>query len=151
MNLFELLEQDHKQVKAIFEKLCGKEDINLDKREDLFEKLKGELTLHATAEEMFFYPAIKDDDVTHSMTLEGFEEHKVVKHLLHELDTNDKSRDEWMAKLKVLKENFEHHVKEEEGDLFKKAKKVLSDDDAQSIADDIEEFKAEIMIAMAKD
>lgn len=69
------------------------------------------------------------------------EEHKVVKRLLKELNSSDKSTKEWGAKLTVLREIVEHHVSEEEGELFKKAKKVLDDEIAQKIGQQIENFK----------
>jgi len=58
--------------------------------------------------------------------LEGYEEHAVVKQLLSELDELSKDDETWGAKLKVLQENVEHHVEEEEGEMFPSARKVLS-------------------------
>ncbi len=150
MNLYELLHRDHKEISALFASLSQTEEKDLGKRTHLFEKLKEKLTVHAKAEEKFFYSAIKDLSKSHKITLEALEEHKVVKRLLQELDLNNKDRDEWMAKLTVLQENVEHHVKEEEGDLFKKAKEVLSPEETQAIAISIKEFKEEYASALTK-
>jgi hemerythrin-like domain-containing protein len=88
--------------------------------------LKNELEVHARIEEQIFYPAIKEAKETHDITLEAFEEHRVVKRLLSELEAMPVTDERWGAKLKVLKENVEHHVEEEEDEMFKSARKVLS-------------------------
>ena len=65
---------------------------------------------------------------TREITLEGLEEHHVMKVLLRELAAMKFDSEQWTAKLKVLKENVEHHVEEEEGEMFVDAKKILSKD-----------------------
>lgn len=143
MDIYKLLHQDHETVKSIFSELEETTEKALKKREHLFHELNMELGLHALAEEKYLYPLLKEADETRGMALEAVEEHKVVKRLLKELDNNDKGTGQWAAKLKVLKENFEHHVEEEEGELFRKAKQVISDDVAEKLAADIEAFKDE--------
>lgn len=143
MDLYKLLKDDHKKVKSLFSELEETTERALKTREHLFVNLKMELTLHAEAEEKFLYPRVEEPKATHELTLEAYEEHKVVKTLLAELDADAKNTEEWAAKLKVLKENVEHHVKEEEGELFPKARKILTDEEAEEIAADIEAFKEE--------
>jgi hemerythrin superfamily protein len=143
MDVYKLLKDDHKKVKGIFNELEDTTERALKTREHLFVNLKMELTLHAEAEEKFFYPRVEKPKATHELTLEAYEEHKVVKTLLAELDADAKNTEEWAAKLKVLKENVEHHVEEEETELFPKAKKILTDAEAEEIAVEIEAFKEE--------
>ena len=143
MDVYKLLKEDHQKVKSIFEELEATTERAVKKRETLFETLKTELTVHAEAEETLFYPRVLKPKETHDITLEALEEHKVVKTLLAELDADPKDTEEWSAKLKVLKENVEHHVEEEEGEMFKKAKSVLSKEDAEAIGEEIEAFKEE--------
>jgi hemerythrin superfamily protein len=143
MDVFKLLKEDHQKVKSIFHELEDTTERALKTREHLFTNLKMELTLHAEAEEKFFYPKLVDPKPSHELALEAIEEHKVVKTLLAELDTDAKNTEEWAAKLKVLQENVEHHVEEEEGQLFPKAKKIISEAEAISIAAEIEAFKEE--------
>jgi iron-sulfur cluster repair protein YtfE (RIC family) len=126
MNAFELLKQDHEKVSGIFEKLEPTTERGVKTREELFAQLKQELDIHARIEEEIFYPAIRDAQETHDITLEAYEEHKVVKQLLAELDELAKDDETWGAKLKVLKENVEHHVEEEETEMFPSAREVLS-------------------------
>jgi iron-sulfur cluster repair protein YtfE (RIC family) len=147
MNAFELLKQDHKKVAGIFEKLEPTTERALKTREELFTQLKQELDVHAAIEEQIFYPAIKDADETHDITLEAFEEHAVVKTLLSELEADPKETEEWKAKLTVLKENVEHHVEEEETEMFPKAKKVLSEEQIEQLGTRMEAAKQQTKTA----
>ncbi len=141
MDVYKLLKTDHLKVKSIFGELEETTERAVKTRESLFEKLKAELTLHAEAEEACFYPRFLEPEKTHDLTLEAIEEHKVVKTFLSELESEAKGTEEWAAKLKVLKENVEHHVEEEEGELFKLARTILSKEDADAVAEEIEAFK----------
>ena len=75
--------------------------------------------------------------------LEAFEEHRVVKRLLSELESMPKTDERWGAKLKVLQENVEHHVEEEEGEMFKSARKVLSQEQIEELGARMEAAKRE--------
>lgn len=141
MKVYALLKQDHKKVKDIFEALEQTTERAAKKRSSLFAELNAELSVHAEAEEALFYPRVLKPKTTHDMTLEAIEEHKVVKTLLAELDSDPKDTEQWGAKLTVLKEIVEHHVKEEEKELFELAQKVLSGEEAEEIAAEIQEFK----------
>lgn len=147
MNVYALLKKDHKAVKAMFEALEKTTERAAKKRTTLFAELYSELTAHAEAEEALFYPRVFKPKATHDLTLEALEEHKVVKSLLTQLDSEPKDTEEWGAKLKVLMEMVEHHVEEEETELFKKAEKILSKEEAESLAVEIEAFKEEIVLA----
>lgn len=126
MDAFTLLKQDHEKVSDIFSQLEETTERAEKRREELFTKLSQELDMHAHIEETIFYPAIKNEAETREITLEGFEEHHVIKTLLKELTGMPTGTDQWAAKLKVLKENVEHHVEEEEGEMFDSARDVLS-------------------------
>ncbi len=141
MNAFELLKKDHQKVSDIFEELESTTDGAVKAREQKFTQLKQELDLHAYAEETEFYPILKKEAETRDITLEGFEEHHVIKMLLSELDSMPAGSEQWMAKLKVLKENVEHHVEEEEGEMFKSAREVLSKDQIEEIGTRLEAAK----------
>ena len=141
MNVFELLKTDHKKVSGIFEKLEPTTERAVKTREELFTKLKEELDLHAHIEETIFYPAIKQEAETRAITLEGFEEHHVIKTLLKELEAMSVESEQWTAKLKVLQENVEHHVEEEEGEMFKSAREVLTKEQINDLGARMEEEK----------
>ena len=149
MNAFTLLKADHKKVAGLLEKIDETTERAVKTREELFTQLKTELDIHARIEETIFYPVLEEADETRDITLEAFEEHKVVKTLLGELETLGKDQEEWTAKFTVLKENIEHHVEEEEGEMFPKARKVLSEAEAEELGTRLEEAKGEQKAAAA--
>lgn len=149
MNAFELLKKDHEKVSGIFEKLDKTTENGVKTREELFAQLKTELDIHSQIEEQMLYPALKEAKETHDITLEAIEEHNVVKQLLAELEELPKNDETWGAKLTVLKENVEHHVEEEEEEMFKDARKVLSSDELEELGARMQEAKAQKKKTMA--
>ena len=143
MNAFNLLKADHKKVADILEKLDATSERALKTREEQFTKLKRELDVHSRIEETIFYPVLEEADETHEITLEALEEHALVKQLLEELQSLAKDDEQWTAKFTVLKENVEHHVEEEEGEMFKKARKVLSEEAIETLGTRMERAKSE--------
>jgi hypothetical protein len=134
MDIFEMLKKDHREAKDLFESLMESEE-NSEDRDELFQELRQALELHSTIEEKYLYPALQEVDETRDMALESIEEHRIVKQLLEELEDLDPEDEQWDAKLKVLMENVEHHVEEEEKELFKKAQKVLSKDEIKEMGE----------------
>lgn len=137
MDPFKLLKHDHETVSKLFKRIeAASGRVKLIR----FKKLKTELELHTHIEEKIFYPALKIPEESRDITLEAYEEHKVVKDLLSQLD-GAKASDQWDAKFTVLKENVEHHVEEEEGELFSKAREVLSAEKLETLGDKMAEEK----------
>jgi hemerythrin-like domain-containing protein len=139
MDAFNLLKADHRKVAELFEQLesaSGKQKLTV------FDQIKTELELHTHIEETIFYPALEEPKETHDLTLEAYEEHDVVKNLLNQLSKAKSANDEWEAQAKVLQENVEHHVEEEEGQLFKKASKALSAEEIENLGEEMEAEKA---------
>jgi len=79
------------------------------------------------------YPILKESEETREIAAEAVEEHRVVKQLLKELDVSQKGTEEWTARCTVLQENVKHHVEEEEGEMFSKARKVLSEQQLEDL------------------
>jgi hemerythrin-like domain-containing protein len=138
MDAFNLLKADHRKVEDLFSEL---ESASGQAKMRVFEQIKTELELHTHIEETIFYPALEEPKQTHELTLEAYEEHDVVKKLLEELSRAKSPTDEWEAQAKVLQENVEHHVEEEENELFKKAKAVLSQDEIETLGEQMESEK----------
>ncbi len=134
MNIYERLEQDHREMAGMMDKLESGYDARV------FEKLANELTAHMRAEEEVLYRPLRDAEPAHEPVLEGYEEHHVGDLILRELKANNPGTDRWMAKFNVLKENVEHHIEEEEGPLFDAARQVLPDERAVAM---VREFQAE--------
>ena len=147
MNAFDILKEDHKKVADLFEKLEPTTERAIKTREELFAKLKMELEVHSHIEETILYPVLKEIEETRDITLEGIEEHRIVKQLLTELDRISKDTEQWTAKLTVLKENVEHHVEEEEGEMFKQARSALSKEQIEQLTTRIEAEKKKQMAA----
>ncbi len=141
MDLYQLLKQDHQKAKRLFEQLTDTSDRAVKSRERLFAQLKQELELHTEVEEQHFYPALRDQEETKDLVEEALEEHNEVKEMLEELDSANKDDESWAEQLAELKENVEHHVEEEETQLFPRAQKVLKKEQADEIAGAIEKEK----------
>lgn len=125
----ELLLADHKEVKAMFkvyQKLVDQNSSEVDKG-SLAEKICAALSTHAEIEEEIFYPAVRH--ATHADVLldEAEVEHASAKDLINQLESMKPSDELYDAKIKVLGEYIDHHLKEEEGEMFKIAKKTKVD------------------------
>src|SRR5829696_5014254 len=114
MDAFTLLKADHEKVAQLFDQL---EAARGAAKLRVFQQIRTELELHAHIEEKIFYPAVEKPEETHDLTLEAYEEHDVVKKLLSQLGRARRVSDDWEAQAKVLQENVEHHVEEEENEL----------------------------------
>ena len=139
MDPFKLLKTDHRNVAQLFNQLeaaRGKAKLSV------FDQIKTELELHTHIEEKIFYPALEKPEETHDLTLEAYEEHATVKTLLKELSRARSADDEWEAQAKVLQENVEHHVEEEENELFPKAEGALSEEDLMDLGARMQEEKS---------
>jgi Hemerythrin HHE cation binding domain len=141
MNAFTLLKEDHKKVAGILEKIDATTERGVKTREELFTQLKTELDIHAEIEETIFYPALEKHEESRHIALEAVEEHRIVKEFLAELDSMAKDDEIWTAKMTVLKENIEHHVEEEEGEMFSNARKALTEEEIESLGTRMEAAK----------
>jgi hemerythrin-like domain-containing protein len=149
MDAFTLLKNDHKTVAALCEKIEPTTERAVKTREEAFGKLKEGLDVHAHIEETILYPALKKEAETRDITFEGFEEHHVIKMLLAELAGMAVDSEEWTAKAKVLQENVEHHVEEEETKMFKLAREVLSQEQIEDLGIRLEAEKNKVRATAA--
>ncbi|HEX9918924.1 MAG TPA: hemerythrin domain-containing protein [Pyrinomonadaceae bacterium] len=131
MDAFALLINDHAKVSSLFDQIEPATDATT--RQRLFTQLKQELDVHAHIEETILYPALKQAPETRDITEEGYEEHQEVKDLLAELEATPADSEEWSDMIMELRENVEHHVEEEEGEMFTKAREVLSEQQINDI------------------
>jgi hemerythrin-like domain-containing protein len=131
-----LLKEDHVKVRALLESLEKSSDGKPERRSTLLQKIERELEIHTTIEEEIFYPAYKakaESKDDRKLYFEANEEHGVVKMYLPELHKSDLAGEKFAAKAKVLKELVEHHAKEEEKEMFKAAKKLLSKEELREL------------------
>ncbi|HET7704259.1 MAG TPA: hemerythrin domain-containing protein [Candidatus Limnocylindrales bacterium] len=141
MDAIALLKADHDKVKKLLTELETTTERGVKTREELFATIKGELMVHEAIEEEIFYPALKGHPKAKDIVLEGYEEHHVVDLLMGELERLDVSDETWGAKALVMKENIEHHIEEEEGDMFKQARQVFDRDELEELGARMEQRK----------
>jgi hemerythrin superfamily protein len=141
LTAIDLLESQHREVEGLFEQLEDAED--RDECEQIFIQLADKLATHAKIEEVHFYPAVKANR-TEEILMESLEEHLSIKRVLADLVSMDLDDETFEAKVKVLQELVEHHVEEEENDLFPKVKRLFSEDELVAIAQEMMALQAEI-------
>ena len=141
MDALELLKQDHEKVAGLFKQVEATEDIK--KHQRLFELIKSELEVHTHIEESILYPAFQKHEELKDITLEAYEEHKQVKTLLREIAALSEGSERFDAKLKVMGENVAHHVKEEETEMFPKAKKLYDRAQREQLGQEMEDARKE--------
>ncbi|WP_338760615.1 hemerythrin domain-containing protein [Massilia sp. METH4] len=141
-----LLKQDHDEVKAMFKQYEELGDRAFTSKQKLAEKICLELTKHAIAEEEIFYPAVRADaEEADDLVDEATVEHASAKDLIAQIHAMDPHDDLYDAKVKVLGEYIDHHVKEEEEEMFPKAKEAGIDlvalgEQIQARKDEIDEI-----------
>lgn len=148
MDPFVMLKADHKEVSALFEKLEHTTERGVKSRTELFETLSRELDVHMLVEETVLYPLLKSRDGARALSFEAVEEHNVAKMLLQALIAMPVDSEEWTAKLAVLKENVEHHIREEENELFPKAREELSPEEQVLLAERLAAEKARVLAVL---
>lgn len=135
--LFDMLKQDHQEVTDMLEQAIESKDPSQ------FPKVKKMLDVHMESEEKFFYPILRNKDK--EGMLEAYEEHKVGKKLISEICDTKSGNETCIPKIKVLKDVLDHHIEEEESEIFDEAREVLSDQQEQKIVQQIEELKSQKM------
>ena len=123
MDAIELLTQDHQTVKDLFEQYAGLSDRSLASKRKLALKICQELSKHAMVEEEIFYPAVRDASRSNAdLVDEAIVEHASAKELIAQIVAMEAGEDLYDAKVKVLSEQIDHHVLEEEGEIFPRAR-----------------------------
>ncbi len=138
MDVLKLLKQEHDEAKTLFKKI---EDAKGDEALRLWRQLRDDLTMHEKMEETHFYPELKNDPNAKDIILEGYQEHHVLDLLKGEIDKLEPSSEEWHPKVKVLQENTEHHIEEEEQELFPEVRKIWDEDKLEQVGKKMEEMK----------
>ena len=137
MDAIKLLKQQHREVEKLFAQFEKAGERASGKKTDLCAKISDALAVHATIEEKLFYPATKDAR-TEELLHEAVEEHLSAKRIISDLLEADVEDEQFDAKVMVLKEQIEHHVEEEEKELFPKAQKLLGKDQLAELGDEME-------------
>jgi len=141
--IFDALKQDHEKARYLFDragKAGRKEVASLQK---LFTQLEEELQIHMEGEERFFYSALEQNDEMREKVLESYEEHQVAKTMIGTFQALAVDDERWAAKMKVLNGIVEHHMQEEEREIFKMARKALGKEQQHEMAMQFQKSKRE--------
>ncbi len=146
-NVIDILKQEHEMVLSQLSELSSKGTSN---RGQKYNSFKENLIPHMIGEEQAVYPRLMESGMR-DMALEAIEEHNAVKTLLGQLDSASTSEEDvWVAKLKVIEENVEHHISEEEEKIFPQMQQKMSSDDLSSLGSRYEEAKRSAMPVAAR-
>ena len=135
MDAITLLKDDHDRMKKLLKELDSTTERGVKTRQELFARVKDELTKHESIEEEIFYPALKEHPETKEITLEAYEEHHVVDTVMKEIEAVPFDDEQWGAKFTVMKENVEHHIEEEEGEMFTQARQVFEKEELEALGE----------------
>lgn len=141
MNAIDLLESQHREIDELFSRIEEAKDSRAKRR--AFEELADQLAAHAAIEEHQFYPAVKARR-TEDILLESLEEHLGIKRVLADLLETRPGHATFDAKLTVLKEQVQHHVGEEESDLFPKVKKIFDGEQLEALGEEMTAEQSEL-------
>lgn len=144
MNAIEMLKKQHRQVEKLFKELEGAK--SAESRRKTFELIADALAVHATIEERHFYPAVKEEQ-TEDILLESVEEHLEIKRVIADMLAMDAGDENFEAKAKVLQEDIEHHVEEEETVLFPTVEKLFDAETLVELAEAMQETQDELISA----
>jgi hemerythrin-like domain-containing protein len=144
MKATDLLKEDHDRVEGLFQRFKENED---GEHNQLAKQIKGELDTHTHIEEAIFYPAAmkRGDKALKTIIREGLEEHAQVKRLLEQLSKMTSRNKTFNPKLKVVVENVEHHVEEEEGEMFPMVEDQFTDAQLEKLGARMEAEKKRFM------
>ncbi|MDQ6673880.1 MAG: hemerythrin domain-containing protein [Chloroflexota bacterium] len=138
-DVLKFLEDEHDEAKAVFKKLEKAEGATAA---GLWTLLKDVLSGHEEREETLFYPSLKKEPAAKDLILEAYQEHHVMDLLIEEISHLEPSDEVWAPKIKVLQENTEHHIEEEEGELFPKVRKIWDAARREQVGRQMQEAKA---------
>ncbi len=133
MTIFEALREDHDKQRTLLDILV-KTHGDSEGRHELFEKVKKELQHHAAAEERYFYIPLMEDDLTQEKARHSVAEHHEIDEVIKRLEETDFSSPGWVVHARKLQELVNHHLDEEEQEVFQMAGKALAEGQKTSLA-----------------
>lgn len=136
MNIFEALRQEHEIQRKLAAQLVKTANADVEDRRKIFENLKHELKIHADAEERHFYIPLMEKDLTQQKARHSVAEHHEMDELIEQLEDMEMDKSKWLQSAKDLQHLIEHHLDEEEQEVFQMAGKALTEKQKTSLAAD---------------
>jgi hemerythrin-like domain-containing protein len=152
MNAIELLKEDHVKVKQLLEQVSGTTERAAKTRTELLKKIATELEVHTALEEEIFYPALREAGGKEELKMfhEAKEEHRAVTALvLPDLLDTEPASVEFSGRIKVLKELLEHHIEEEESEMFPDASDLLGEEELMNLGQKMKDRKKDLRASLS--
>ena len=151
MRVITILTKDHRVVSGLMRALEMTPKVNATVRRTLFEQIRNNVMVHAQAEEDVFYPAMRNLSFGTGSTQvdEAYREHQMVKDLLNDLSHMDPLSDSFDMKFADFKKKLEHHVEEEENEMFTMVKQRMSTEQQEELGQRIHNRKMDLKTRMA--
>ena len=146
MDAFQLLQQDHDKVKALFADYRNAE--GGPAKHPFLDLIKAEVLLHARVEEQAVYPVLRRYPELQPLIEESQQEHQKVEHMLQIMSDETPAGGYFDSKMIELEKTIEHHVQEEEGQVFPKARQALNEEEQRTMADEIAALKQSLGASM---
>jgi hemerythrin-like domain-containing protein len=143
MDIYEALKKDHSEIKQVLDELLAlqKDD---EYRFVLIEEVRNLLVPHARAEEEVFYNTLRAVNADKSVVRHGFKEHMEAEALLRTLQVMDRMNFDWKSTAEKLKDALEHHINDEETEIFDEAQQAFTQEEATMLGEAFEELKPQI-------
>ena len=150
-NILSLIEVEHRQVEQLF---AAAEKADNTKMYKCFNQIYEALSLHTRAEELIFYPALREYEATKGYIALSEKEHEEAKVLLEEIKELKPTDSEFRTKISELKKAVQHHVEEEEGEIFTAIRKCMNEQQLAELGQEFQESKvileADVKVAMTQ-
>ena len=141
MDVYQVLMQDHRIVEELFSEIEKSDDREVERREQLFARLRKEFEGHSVVEENIFYPSIEELLGTKEFVEQSFEEHAGIEAILQEISEMRTNKGDWLEKINELKDVVQRHVNREENKMFPAARKELDESRAEELGRQILQMK----------
>ncbi|PJK29917.1 hemerythrin domain-containing protein [Minwuia thermotolerans] len=132
-SIIDILKEDHRRVQGVIDDILATTENSEKTREELFEKIKTDLELHTSFEEEVFYPEARKATGMDEEIRDDLKEHKEADQMLDKLSAMSVTSDRWMKELRNLKDALEHHIEDEQGELFPATEKAISEERLQEM------------------
>jgi len=146
MDIYDYLKADHRQVDKLFKLFENAPDTAA--KIDYMTMIAQELVIHAESEQATFYKMLEKFQTSKDEALHGEKEHVEIENLIHQIMHSTQKGKAWEKKVMDLKDLVQHHVKEEEGKIFRRAKKVLTQEDTFIIKEQMHFLKGKLLDKM---
>lgn len=148
MDIYDRIEKDHDTIRGLLTRMGDTGEAATSARRALYEELQREVWAHHKVEETVFYAALAKARDAQAEAMEGMNEHNLINGLMDELNVMPDDGTAWSAKFHVLGELLQHHLDEEEEELFGEAREALSDSRAEELASLFDERKEHALAAV---